>query len=103
MAARSVKLALALPDLMIDMESALVRLGRGDLVDQLKRAELARWAYDDFADTTYLTLVEGEYAERLSLYDDIGVNVDLDDHGRVCGVEILEGRRVAQRLGASSE
>ena len=93
------KLALALPDLLADMESALLRLGRGDLADQLKRAELERWAYDDFADTTYLTLVEGEYAERLSLYDDLGVNVDTDDRGRVCGIEILEGRRIAERLG----
>ena len=92
------KLALVLPDLVIDMESALVRLGRGDLVEQLKQAELERWTYDDFADTTYLTLVEGEYTERLSLYDEIGVNVDTDDRGRVCGIEILDGRRIAQRL-----
>ena len=96
------KLALVLPDLMIDMESALVRLGRGDLVNQLKQAELARWTYDDFADTTYLTLAEGEYAERLSLYDDIGVNVDTDEHGHVCGIEILEGRRIAERLSGSA-
>ena len=93
------KLASVLPDLVIDMESALVRLGRGDLVEQLKQAELARWSYDDFADTAYLTLQDGEYAERLSLYDELGVNVDTDDLGRVCGIEILEGKRIAERLG----
>jgi uncharacterized protein YuzE len=93
------KLAAALPDLVLDMEGALVRLGRGDLVEQLKQAELARWSYDDFADTAYLTLQEGEYAERLSLYDELGVNVDTDDLGRVCGIEILEGKRIAERLG----
>ena len=96
------KLALVLPDLVIDMESALVRLGRGDLVDQLKQVELERWTYDDFADTTYLTLGDREYTERLSLYDELGVNVDTDDRGRVCGIEILEGRRIAQRLENSA-
>jgi hypothetical protein len=65
-----------LPELVADMEIALLHLGRGDLVDQLQAALLERWAYDDFADTTYLTLRDDTYAERLSLYDELGVNVD---------------------------
>jgi uncharacterized protein YuzE len=93
------RLADALPDLVADMEVALLHLGRADLVNQLQQALLERWTYDDFADTTYLTLRDETYAERLSLYDELGVNVDTDDRGRVCGIEILEGKRIATRLG----
>jgi uncharacterized protein YuzE len=94
------KLAEALPELVSDMEVALLHLGRADLVDQLRDALLERWTYDDFADTTYLTLRDETYSERLSLYDELGVNVDTDDRGRLCGIEILEGKRIATRLNS---
>ena len=95
------KLAETLPDLVADLEGALLPLGRGDLVDQLKTATLERWTYDDFADATYLFLAPTAGAERLSLYDELGVNVDTDDRGKVCGLEILDGQAIAARLDHS--
>ena len=92
------KLASALPDLLSDMETALLNLGRGDLVGQIRNAALDRWTYDDFADTTYLVLRPTAPAERLSLYDELGVSVDIDDQGQTCGIEILEGKAIAARL-----
>jgi uncharacterized protein YuzE len=96
------KLVEALPDLVSDMESALLQLGRGDLVEQLKEAPLERWTYDDFSDTTYLYLtaqpLERLQLDTLSLYDEVGVNLDADERGRLCGIEVLDGKRVTSQL-----
>jgi uncharacterized protein YuzE len=90
----------ALPLLVADIESALAHLGRGDLLKQVKEAAFSRWRHDDFADTVYLVFEEGECAERLSLYDEAGVNLDLDERGRLRGIEVLDAGRV---IGALTE
>jgi hypothetical protein len=96
-----VKLVDALPELVSDMENALLQLGRGDLLSQVKEASLERWTYDDFSDTAYLYLstdpIERVKLEIFSLYDECGVNLETDG-GRLCGLEILDGKRVASRL-----
>lgn len=96
------KLAEALPDLVLDLESPLLQLGRGDLVRQLNEATLARWTYDEFSDTAYLFLttesLERQHLDVLSLYDEVGVNLETDGRGKLCGLEILDGKRITSRL-----
>ena len=96
------KLAEALPDFVADLEGALVSLGRGDLVKQLREAPLERWTLRRLF-RLHLSAAErgaGGHDERRApfAYDELGVNVDSDQHGRLCGIEILEGKRVARQL-----
>ena len=101
-----------LPDLVLDLESPLLRIGRADVVEQLREVEIERWTYDEFADAVYLYLrsprtldmvdenvVGAKHGETVSVYDDLGINLDLDNHSRLKGIEILEGRAIASRLG----
>ena len=96
------KLREALPDLVLDLEGALLPIGRGDLVRQLNEATLERWTYDDFSDTAYLFLtsesLERTHLDVLSLYDELGINLETDGRGKLCGLEILDGKRITSRL-----
>ena len=93
----------ALPELVGDIEAALIRLGRGSVADQLRTVALKSWTVDEFAQATYLHLAAvpdpNAVEERLSLYDDIGVNVDLDRDGRVVGLEVFGYEQSLSRLG----
>jgi uncharacterized protein YuzE len=101
----------ALPYLVLDLESALVHIGRGDVSDQLRRATIERWTYDEIADAAYLHLrvpqspgaVDESSAgeapgETVSVYDELGINLDTDSQGRLTGMEILGGRSVIAQL-----
>jgi uncharacterized protein YuzE len=94
----------ALPELVADIEGALVRLGRGDIADQLREATLATWTFDDFAQATYLHLAPkrepARVEETISLYDDIPVNVDLDGDGRIMGLDVVGYEQPLSRLAA---
>ena len=103
------KLVEALASLVVDLEGALVRIGRGDVADQLREVEIESWAYDDFADAAYVH-VTGSRApdhrppgmaaddEIVSVYDELGVNVELDRARRVRRIEILQPGEMVARL-----
>jgi uncharacterized protein YuzE len=93
----------ALPFLVLDLESALVHIGRGDVVDQLRSATIERWTYDEHADAAYLHLrspagAAYEPGTTVSVFDELGVNLDIDNEGRLAGMEILGGKALIAQL-----
>ncbi len=101
----------ALPYLVLELESALAHIGRGDMVDQLREAMIERWTYDEHADLAYLHLRSprtpgtaddrsaGESpGETVSVYDELGVNLDTDSRGHLTGMEILGGKAIIAQL-----
>ena len=71
----------ALPFLLLDLESALVHIGRGDMVAQLREVTIERWTYDELADAAYLHFTKSERntaessGETVSVYDEFGINL----------------------------
>jgi uncharacterized protein YuzE len=95
----------ALPFLVLDLESALVHIGRGDVVEQLRGAMIERWTYDENADAAYLHLGppgnEGDSpGETVSVYDELGINLDTDGQGRLIGILIFGGKTIFAQLEA---
>lgn len=93
----------ALPELVLDIEASLVRLGRGKVAEQLREAPLTSWSYDEFAQSTYLALRESidasDIGEVISLQEEIGVSLDLDGAGRVMGIDVTGYEEFLARLG----
>ena len=92
------------------MEGALLHIGRGDIVDQLREATLERWSYDEFADTASLFVRataarEGvsprSRAETISIYDEAGVILETDDEGRVAVIEVSGGKDIVALLDSA--
>ena len=100
-----VRLKEALPYLVLELESALAHLGRGDVVAQLREATIERWTYDEHSNSAYLHLhsslmpAAGEApGETVSVYDEVGVNLDTDSQGRLTGLDILDGKAIVAQL-----
>lgn len=93
-------LAGLMPELVADIEAALVQLGRGDLADQVRVAPLVAISSDPFAATIDLHMREPDPArmpgEIFSLQDEIGVSLEMGEGGlarlEVAGYEDILAR-----------
>ncbi len=103
-----VTLRAALPFLALELESALVHIGRGDVADQVRVAMVERWTYDEVSNAAYLHLrmpdaVNGgngkeEPGDAVSVYDELGVVLDTNSRGQLSGLEVLDGKAIIAQL-----
>ena len=100
----------ALPELGGAIEAALLHIGRGDIVDQLREASIERWSHDDFADTTSLFVKAAPArpgisprarTETISIYDEVGVILETDASGRLVLIEVSGGKDIVARLDSA--
>ena len=101
----------ALPDFVSDIESALIRIGRGDIAGQLREVELERWTYAEVDDAGYLYLrsprplnivdrniIGVKHGETVCALEDLTINLDVDNHGRLKGIELLDAKSIISQL-----
>ena len=101
----------ALPQFTDELRAALVAADRQDLAAQLSEAVLDRHTYDTSCDAAYLYLrptralnvveqniIGAKHGETVSVDHELGVCVDVDNFGRLSGIELLSSGTVVSRL-----
>ncbi len=102
----------ALPFLTLELESALVHIGRGDMADQLCKATIERWTYDEASNAAYIHfrapdatragIAKEEPGDAVSVYDELGIILETDSRGQLTGMEVLDGKEVVAQLEMGS-
>lgn len=99
------KLDEALPFLVLDLEAALAHLGRGRVAVQLRDVVVERWTYDEHADAGYVYLRSPKApagapsaGETVSVFDELGINLDTDRQGHLVGMEIQGAHAIVAQL-----
>ncbi len=93
------KIAELLPSLYQEIEADLERLDREELLAQLPALKLERYTLNDDALYLYTRSGMSQVAENIDLSGIPGMLlIDLDEAGRVMGIEVLERKDVIAAL-----
>jgi len=97
------KLTSEFPDVAARIKAALVTAGQDDLVAQIGEVEVIRWTFDKDADASYIyvkspreinvvetNIIGVKYGETVVFKDDESALVDVDNFGRLTGIELLD-------------
>ncbi len=108
-------LAEVLPDLVQELTESLRTSGRNDLAVQLREVEVAHWTHDTSCSAAYIYLrsprhlnvvehniIGVKHGETVPVEHRCWINVDIDNFGRLTGIELLSPDDVpAKPLSAS--
>ena len=78
---RQMTLVDAVPIMVLDLEGALLRIGRGDVVDQLRKVSLERWTYEE-AEERFRTEAILNCSVTSYRFDDAARRLILEEAGR---------------------
>lgn len=100
-----------LPEFVAELSELLLADGRKDLCMQLEDVLVEKWSYDSSADAAYIYLqsprslnvveqniIGVKHGETVATDHPCCVNLDTDNFGRLQGVELLKGGKVAAIL-----
>jgi len=106
-----VKLIEALPVFSAELRTCLSAIGRGDIAAQVEEIVVERYSYDGScsAANIYLqsprslnnvetNIIGLRHGETIEVEHPYWVNVDIDNFGRLKGIELLNGTKVADTL-----
>ena len=103
-----------LPEFVVELEAALRAAGHLQLAGELQGAKLERWTFDPSCDAAYLyvsagrdlnvverNVIGGKHGETIPVKHRYSVNIDTDNFGCLCGIEVLDGQELAKELGGT--
>jgi len=100
-----------LPEFVAELSEALIADNLNDLAIQLNRVEFKHWSFDTTCNAGYIDvsspielnpvdiyIVGAHYGETIVVEHQYGINIDLDNFGRITGIEFLSGAELGKQL-----
>jgi hypothetical protein len=103
-----------LPEFVAELSAALIADNLHDLAIQLNHVEFKHWSFDTTCSAGYIdvsspielnpvdsNIVGVHHGETIVVEHRYGTNIDLDNFGRITGIEFLSGAELAKQLSSA--
>ena len=103
----------ALPEFSAELREALKASGRDDLAGQVFEIEIEGYPFDASCNAAVVyvrsprelnviekNIIGVKHGQTVSVDHPYGLNIDIDNFGRLSGIEVLTGNEIAEKLAA---